>query len=180
MNYYPNLSLSLILASTLVSPFVLKTFHPYLELYPAILLPSGAGRVNIDKETISFGRISLWGKNKDNDNWKRIDIETFLAPIPPHYFSSIVRNSFGLNLATKELKDLPEEFHSSVTKKNILREKVTPDEVKLSKQWLQNKLVQSGYAPDEVMVTTEKVNFDRKTEQITKSNRVYEEILRLD
>ena len=179
MNYYPNLSLTLILAGTLVSPFVLKTLHPYLEPYPAILLPSGAGRVSIDEEIVSFGRISLWGKNEDN-NWKRIDIENFLAPMPKHYFSSVVKNSFGLDLATKDIKVLPKEFHSSVTKKNILKQKVTSGEVKLSKQWLRDKLVQSGYAPDEVMITTEKVNFDRKTAQIIKSKRVYEEILRLD
>ena len=171
MNQYPNFSLTLLLAFTLLPPFALTKLN--LQPYPAIILPSGARKVDVGAREISFNRISLWGKHEKKDIWTRVDVETFLAPIPVHYLPAIARNSFGLNSAKGKIINLPKGV-------NILSKKVTPSEVQRVKHWLRQKLVQSGYASDELMITFERVNFDIETGKILTSNRSHEEILRLD
>ena len=173
MNQYPNFSLTLLLACILLPPFALTTRYPHLEPYPAIILPSGAFKIDIRAREISSSRTSLWGKDKKNDVWTRIDVKTFLTPIPPNYLYSIARNSFGLNSAKGKIIKLPKGV-------NILSKKVTPSEVQKAKHWLRQKLVQSGYASDELMITFEQVNFDTETGQIITSKKSHEEILRLD
>ena len=172
MNQYPNFSLTLLLACTLLPPFILKTLY-HLEPYPAIILPSGAGTLDLGAKEISFNRTSLWGKDEQNDIWLRLDVETFLAPIPVQYLNPLARNSFGLNSP----EDKTINLHQGV---KLLSKKVTPHEVQRAKHWFRQKLVQSGYASDQLMITFEQVNFDLKTGQLVTSKRSHEEILQLD
>ena len=172
MNQYPNLFLTLLLAFALLPPFVLKTLRR-IEPYPAIILPAVAGKVDVGSKEISFKRTSLWGKDKKTGAWTKIDVETFLAPIPVHYLEAIAKNSFGLNSAEGRIINLPKGF-------NIFVKKVTLNEVEGGKHWLRQKLVQSGYASDELAIAIEEVDFDTETGQIITNKRVYEEILRLD
>lgn len=172
MSRYPNLFLTLLLALALIPPFVLKTLRR-IEPYPAIILPAVAGKVDVGGKEVSFKRTSLWGKDKETGVWKRIDVKTFLAPIPVHYLNAIAENSFGLNSAEGRTIDLPKGFE-------IFIKKVTSNEVETGKQWLRQKLAESGYASDELAIASEQVNFDVETGQIITNKRIHEEILRLD
>ena len=178
MNQYPNCSLTLLLTFILLPPFALTTLKPHLEPYPAIILPSGAGKIDVGSKDISFTRIDLWGKREKDNTWTRIDLETFWPPIPQQYFYPIVRNSLGLKLEQDEIIKPTKGIGGIINK--ILSNKITPSEVDDAKRWWRKKLVQSGYDSDEIMITSEKVKFDIETGKIISIKRSHEEIFRLD
>ena len=191
MNPYPNLSLTLLLVFILLPPFVLNTLYGgLLEPYPAIILPSGSPKADVGLREISFNRTSIWGKQKKDNTWTRVDLETFLAPIPVHYLYAITKNSLGLKSAEGRViklegrfSKLPKEIKilSKLPKEiKILSKKVTPSEVKNGKHWWRQKLSQSGYASDELMIISEQVKFDIETGKIIGIKRSNEEIIRLD
>jgi len=163
MIQYPNLSLTLLLSLVLLPPFV-WTRRYGLEPYPAIILPSGASKASVTKTQVSFNRTSLWGKHKEKGNWIRVDLESFLEPIPIHYLYAIAKNSFGLKSPNRKIRNGV----------------ITPEEVQGGKQWLRQKLVQSGYVADALMITIDKETFDVAANKIITSYREHEEILRLD
>lgn len=172
MKQYPNLSLTLLLAFILIPPFALK-IRKRLEPYPAIILPIGARKVNVGKKEINFNRTSLWGKREKDNTWTRVDVKKFLHPIYVHYWDPISRNSFGLKSTEGRIIKLFKGI-------NILSKKVTPNEVQEAKYWLRQKLVQSGYGSNELMIKFEQVKFDIETGKIITIKRDNEEILRLD
>ncbi len=182
MNQYPNLSLTLLLAFILLPPFALKTLSSRLEPYPAIIFPAGAGKVDVGAREISFRMTSLWGKHEKDNTWTRVDVETFWAPIPTQYFGAIVRNSLGLKSAEEEIIKLPKWGIIKPPKgiKISINKEVTPSEVQNAKHWWRQKLVQSGYASDELMITIEEVKFDIESGKIIRIKRSHEEIFRLD
>lgn len=171
MNRYPNLSLTLLISLVLFIPFILA--KKVSEPYPAIILPSGATEADVGARHISFNKTSVWGKHRKDNTWVQIDVATFLAPIPVQYFPAIAKNSFGLNSAEGKTIYLPKGVEVSSNK-------VTPNEVKDAKHWLRQKLVRSGYASNELMITFERVKFDIETGKIVKIERSDEEIIRLD
>ena len=174
MNQYPNLSLTLLLAFILLPPFALKTLKPRLEPYPAIILPSGGGKVDVGARDVSFRRTSFWGKHEKNNTWTKIDLETFWPPLPLQHFGLIVRNSLDLKSEEERIIKLPKGI------KILINKEVTPREVQNAKHWWRQKLVQSGYASDELMITSEEVKFDIETGKIIRISRTHEEIFRLD
>ena len=181
MNHYPNLSLTLLLAFILLPPFALKTLYgDLLEPYPAIILPSGAGKADVGAREISFKKTSLWGKYEKDNTWTRVNVETFLAPIPVHFLYAITRNSLGLKSAEERTIKLEGRIIKLPQEIKILSKKVTPSEVKSAKHWWRQKLGQSGYASDELMITSEQVKFDIETGKIIEIKRSNEEIIRLD
>lgn len=167
MIQYPNLSLTLLLGFILLPPFVLTTRYG-IEPYPAIILPSGANKANVSPTQVSFNRTSLWGKHQEKGIWVRVDLETFLEPIPVHYLDPIAVNLFGLKSPNGKI------INGFNTKK------VTTEEVQSGKQWLRQKLSQFGYASDELMITFDKETFDIGSHKIITSDRKHEEILRLE
>lgn len=172
MNQYPNLSLTVLIAFAFFTPFILA--KKFSEPYPAIILPSEAGKIDVSVKNVIANRTSLWSKPNKDDTWVRIDdVETFLEPIPVQYLRAIAKNSFGLNSAKGKIINLPRGV-------SILSKKVTLNEVKEAKHWLRQKLVQSGYDPKELMITFEKVTFNVETGKIIEINISYEEIVRLD
>ena len=182
MNRYPNFWLTLLLAIILIPPFVLRTLSERLELYPSILLPSGATRIYLGDKNVTFNRISLWGKHEKNNTWKRINLETFWSPFPRQYFFPIVKNSLGLELDNKKITRTSDKFlinKVAQTMNKIWSDKITPDEVNDAKDWWRKKLDRSGYAP-ELRITSEKVTYNIETSKIIKIKTSDEKIFRLD
>lgn len=172
MNKYPHLSLSLLLFFLLVVPYVLKIRYD-LEPYPAIILPAGANKINTSTKEVIFHRTSIWGRHEKDNTWKKVDVEAFLSPIPPHFLHAIIRNSLGLSFNGGRTIYLPKGIE-------ILSKKVTLSEVQEAKNWWSQKLVSFGYASNKIMITRDKVKFNTQTEQIIESERVNEEIIKLD
>lgn len=171
-NKHPNLSLTLLLFCILVPPFALR--HRYgIEPYPAIILPSSASSINLKKSEIIFNKINIFGKDRENKVWRKIDSENFLVPVPVHYLEAIVKNSFGLNSIEGKTSNLPLGI-------NTINHKITYSEIKDTKQWLSQKLTAYGYASNEMMVSIEQIVFDVETGEAITSKKTYEEIFRLD
>ena len=93
---YPHLRAFLLLSGALCLPFALKLSAPALELYPAILLPAGAGTASTDQDVLEITRRELYGIEAKTGQAVRLDPIRFLDPIPVHYFSTLFGDSFGM------------------------------------------------------------------------------------
>lgn len=173
MKRYFNLWFTLLIAGMLIIPYILTLYG--VEPYPAIILPSGASRVNIGQNS-TFRRISLWGRDKVDGDWKRVNPRPFLKPIPVSHLKSLARNSFGLNSIDERVKvvTLPG------VRLTVPNTKVTSSEIQEAKHWLSQRLIQLGYAPDELMITTDEAVLDTSINKIIRHKRLHEEIIRLD
>lgn len=99
---YKYIFFTLLLIFVLGIPFYLKQKDARLEIFPAIIFPSGAGLVKLDKEWKSSS-LEIWiFKN----SWKKITVEDFLDEIPPWFIYTLTDRKFGL-------KPLNEQFRVS-------------------------------------------------------------------
>lgn len=88
-----SLRFTLILLIILFIPFLLRIF--LFEPYPAILLPSGPTIMEKKNNEISIDYKTMYGFKINKQ--KEIDAISFIQPIFPQYFISIVNYDFGLN-----------------------------------------------------------------------------------
>ena len=121
MKSFPYSWLSFIMVIALVVPFGLKKKSSYLEPYPAIIFPAGAGKINLNQSNITFNQSRLWGKKPDG-SWKQVRLKQFFSPIPIHYKGYIAGNSFGL-------KPRPQKWYGTPFGKLSLPKKVTSDDI---------------------------------------------------
>ncbi|MGD1809120.1 hypothetical protein ACP6PL_27295 [Dapis sp. BLCC M126] len=56
---------------------------------------------------------------------------------------------------------------------NIWSDKITPDEVNDAKRWWRKKLEQSGYAPAELRINSEKVTYNIETSKIIRITALF-------
>ena len=120
----------------LLIPFVLKLKDQRLEVFPAVIMPSGAGLIN-KKDSITFTTYELYGKRKDSI--ERIEIKEFLKPIPEWYINHISESNFGLEPFSQEFK----LYKSPIKFVNFNR--YSEKEVEKAKTFYQEKLVKLGY-----------------------------------
>ena len=131
-----SLNFTILLGIALGFPYIMSnsTFEPY----PAILLPSGASKINIKKGVITVRNLSIYGYDSQG-KLQRIDVSKFLAPIPVQYLYSITKNEFGLS--TKKNKNI---YIRGIGEVKIDRKAITPKNQRLAKIWLSNKLNELG------------------------------------
>src|SRR5690554_5244979 len=80
----------------LMIPFLLRfKFGNRFEPYPAVLLPSGAGKVQVYSDEIKNWQIILLAQ-QENGNWGTVDEVDLLYPIAPNNHGRIFRRAFGL------------------------------------------------------------------------------------
>lgn len=175
MNRYPHTCLTLLLSCLLLPPFLLKTFYPNLEPYPAVILPSGSDTINVENTRVNFTKTSVWAKESKAKTWSKIDSEKFLEPIPIHYLKYIALTSFGFKSEPKKASSVWKKKYDS-----ILSSKITSEERAETKNWLKQKLTKFGYVPDEFMVVSEEITFDINTGKIVSRTRTDEQIFKLD
>jgi hypothetical protein len=68
---YPNLLYTTLLFAFLVIPFAISCVTP-LEPYPAVLLPSWAGRIKITEDQMDFDGTAIYGRVVGRDIWTRL------------------------------------------------------------------------------------------------------------
>ena len=91
--------LTIFLSIFLFVPFILKSYNHNFEIYPSIIMPSGASLVK-KTGSINFTSYELYGK-KDGRLYK-IDIKKFLEPIPAQYFYAMRKSEFGFEPTSEE------------------------------------------------------------------------------
>lgn len=93
MKKYSFIILTILLATFLFFPFVLKLRNPGLEIYPAIIFPSGAGTFKKTTEVITIPIFELYGYK---DGLKQIEFGQYFKNVPGQYFSTLRAGNFGL------------------------------------------------------------------------------------
>lgn len=155
----------------LVPPYILK-FNAITEPYPAIILPAGAGKINISKSTLSFRQSMLWGKREfDSPEWAALDVEKLLYPIPTHYFVPIFSRSLRLGKGA-------EHIVQSISQNDNAKGKGLDQNLKITNNWISGKLKQQGFQPNTIRLTVEDVTLDtfsqKRTSSIIKHEKIFE------
>jgi hypothetical protein len=153
---YPNTVYTALLSVFLVVPFAIATLAPVLEPYPAVLLPTGGGRIQTTGDQMDWGRTSIYGKVAGGDAWTRLSPPEFLSPIPPEFFSTLVQRYFGLS----PVGPIANRTRIGVVI-TIDPRKVPEEEVKNAKQWLSARLKESGCDDSVLRISQEVVTFRR-------------------
>jgi hypothetical protein len=148
----PNVLYTSLLATILVIPFLIRVGFP--EPYPAVLLPSGAGRANATGKQIESDRTAIYAKSAGHDAWIRLSPAEILHPVPIQYFSTLAQRYFGLIPTPHQILKLG--FLVIDT-----QPKITDEEVRNAKQWLRQRLTETGYDDSVLRVTQETVTFRR-------------------
>jgi hypothetical protein len=152
---YPNTLYTALLSAFLVVPFAIATLAPVLEPYPAVLLPTGGGRIKTTEDQMDWGRLVIYGRVADSDAWTRLSPLKFLGPIPAEFFSTLVQRYFGL---------IPVPIANRTRVGVVITidpRKVPEEEVKNAKQWLRARLKDSGCDDNVLRITQEVVTFRR-------------------
>jgi hypothetical protein len=153
---YPNTLYTTLLSIFLVVPFAITFLAPILEPYPAVLQPSGGGRINTAGDQMDLGRISIYGKAAGRDAWASLSLVKFLSPIPPEFYPVLAQRYFGLS---------PVGPIASRTRVGVVitidPRKVPEEEVKNAKQWFRARLKESGCDDNVLRITQEIVTFRR-------------------
>ena len=153
---YPNTLYTALLSTVLVVPFALSFLVPVLEPYPAVLLPSGGGRIKTTEDQMDLGRTSIYGKVAGRDAWTRLSPPEFLSPIAPEFFSPLAQRNFGLSPVG------PIENSTRIGVVITMEpRKVPEEEVRNAKQWFRVKLKESGCDDNVLRITQEVLTFRR-------------------
>lgn len=145
-----SLKFTTFLSIVLFVPFVMKTANSQLEPYPALLLPAGAGKLNLEEKIIKVNTIAIYGYDLQG-KLQKIDSQEFLAPIPRHYLYAIVDNEFGLSTKTIDeiwLRGLGEKIERK-------RKPISPENQKLAKFWLSKRLSILGLSTSSILLRDE-------------------------
>lgn len=148
----PNLLYTILLAIILVVPFLIRAGPT--EPYPAVLLPSGAGKVNSTGQQIDSDRTAIYAKLAGHDAWIRLSPGELLHPVPVQYFPTLAQRYFGLVPTPHQILKLG--FLAIDT-----QPKISDEDVKGAKQWLRQRLTETGYDDGVLRVTQEIVTFRR-------------------
>ena len=138
------------LGIALFLPFILKTLSPKLEPYPAIILPSGAKKLNFEKEVLEVRSLSIYGYHNQGE-LQRVSAKKILEPIPKQYLYSLAKNEFGLSTKTTDevrIKGLGKKLE-------IKRKQISSEEQKSAKNWLSNQLRKQGLSPSNILIKQE-------------------------
>jgi hypothetical protein len=149
---YPNVLYTSLVAIILVVPFLIRAGPT--EPYPAVLLPSGAGKVIATGKQIDSDRTAIYAKSAGHDAWIRLSPADLLHPVPVQYFPTLAQRSFGLVHTPHEILKLG--FLAIDT-----QPKISDEDVKSAKQWLRQRLTETGYDDSSLRVTQEIVTFRR-------------------
>lgn len=146
-------------------PFIIKSLQPGLEIYPAIIFPAGAEKLNLNAEIRSFQNYELYGFK---DTLIQIDTKKFLDEIPRQYYHSLVKGSFGLENYLNEfiLPYTPFRF----SEKNYLNDK----KIKEAKIWIRDKLTRQGVS-DSILIVRKIQNDYDINERKLKNQRIIDE-----
>ena len=98
----PSLWFTIILAALLCIPFGTKLM--LTEPYPAVIMPSGSGRIDIGDGHYTFVNYRVYGVLSDGER-EAINFLELIKPAHEQYIYSIFGNQLGLNSnAMKEIK----------------------------------------------------------------------------
>lgn len=151
-------------------PFALKSLQPGLEIYPAIIFPAGAEKLNLKDETRSFQNYELYGYK---DTLQIIEWKKFLGEIPGQYYHSLIKGNFGLESYSNEF-EIP-FTQIKVAEKNYLNEK----KIEEAKDWIKARLLEQGFSDSIFIVRKIQKNYNINSRKLENQTLIYEKTFRL-
>jgi hypothetical protein len=187
-NCYPHLIAAVVLVAVLVPPFLL-THGLNLEPYPAVLFPSGHSVIDLSSPLIQFGELTVAGRDPKTGDWITLDSASFIAPIPPWYFSPIIRRCIAVlaNADDKDDKNTRFAPASGDAKRSWLRQMlraakawvkdswlyswtsrpVTDADRDELREWIQRRLRTAGCDTDSLLIRSVIVSYDTRVHAVT-------------
>lgn len=89
----PSLRFTCMLAALLFIPFGIKLM--ILEPYPAVIMPSGSGRIDISEGTYRFTYYRAYGITSSNAR-EALNVIDLIQPAHDQYLYTIFKNDFGI------------------------------------------------------------------------------------
>ncbi|MFY0628619.1 MAG: hypothetical protein JXR07_20140 [Reichenbachiella sp.] len=112
---------------------MIKVKHGRFEMFPAIIMPSGHYKVNVDDSVVFITR-ELYGMSKiEGVGLAQIDPLKFMNGIPIQYLGPMSRNQFGLKPKDRQLQILKTKY--------LERTKVNQSDLNESKEWIKDRLI---------------------------------------
>lgn len=87
-------SFTAILILTLIIPWIARLY--ITEPYPAVMFPSGHGKISIVNDSISFERNQIYGVK--NGVHEELHWDQLLGPIKPQYYSMLWMKELGFSI----------------------------------------------------------------------------------
>ncbi len=171
---YPNLIKFLLLSFILVVPFLLRFINTKLEVYPAVLFPSGASIISTEDSLLIFDKFELLGIDSISGTRKKLDPEKFVHPIPKHYWTRMVPYRFGLDSVQQReisIRRLQIKVQDSLF--------FSAAQVEQTQIWFQTKLQEQACLDSFFYITSLQVFFNQSEKKIDSSIVVNETIVRL-
>lgn len=170
MNKYFYTILSLVLVILLFVPFMLKLKDSRLEIYPAVIFPSGAGLVNNEEQLIIIHHFDFYGYK---DDLVLIDKNRFFGDIPIWYSYAILEGKFGLEKYINEFKlyKPPIKFQ--------IRNNFTAASVQETKKWIREQLREQNFKDSLLIVKNYRLKYNLETQTLHSKEVVNEQIFKL-
>lgn len=139
-----NVKFTFWLALVLFIPFILREKWGHNgEIFPAVMLPTGAIKVPVGAAERSIKEITLYAQ-KNSGEWGRVDLRALLAPIPAQYHKTILLREFGLNKIHLNKKPRTSGFMEKLKSKLKPRD-ATDIDIASTKAWLKDKLIKQHF-----------------------------------
>jgi len=135
---------TLLIALALLIPESLHRWHKSLEPYPAVILPAGAGRIQIRHHRVRLNRPVFLGKR--DGSWHELNVVKLMYPVGD-YFTLIAKRDFGF----------PRSKHAS------------PEDLAdaaITKRWMQKRLADQGFETRKLRVEVEELTIQLPTGKV--------------
>ena len=162
--------------------FFILIIHLFLrfygvEPYPAVLLPAGGGSIKKVNNQIDLKSKNLYALD-NMGNWKKINITRFLYPIPISYIPNVISNNFGFDVDSSSMKS---KGFKILRKLHIVNVSIkSKEEIEEVKNWLKRKLIQQGFSPFKIKITSYIQTISTDTGTVLENKVKYERIISLD
>ncbi len=180
----------LIFSVYLLIPFILMVMFNYsskVEAYPAILMPGGAGKLDLTKEEIEFSSHTVWALDKDGNLTNITNSEVF-SEIPSHFMPKLIEYNFGLEI--EDFAVNPTISHRvnantgsvKVRIKSIFKKYIALRKIKNSgtaRDWLKKRLEQNNFQKDSIILRQMRISVEPKTRQKTAAKVINERTIKL-
>lgn len=163
----------------LIIPFLLREKYGHnAELFPAVMLPSGAIKVPVGPHERSIKEVNIYGQ-KNFGEWEKVNTIALLSPIPTQYHKAILYKEFGIKKTT--IKNSSSSSFIAQLKNKLKPREASDIERDSIKIWLKDRLEKQGFRGSEIKIihTIAKTDFSNSSLQQNQHN-TYENIICLD
>lgn len=161
------MALTFVLFLVLWGPFILKLKDPRLEMYPAIIFPSGAGVVKTQLDFLTAKKYEIYGCKNDP---VEISKKEFFGDIPVWYFHAVLQGNFGLERYSEKFKlyKPPIQFE--------IKNTFTTESVSETKKWLRTRLQELGFEDSSLILRQYEMIYNVKTKKLETERIVNEKV----